>query len=123
MGWKNSHLFDFRVGDYTLGFIDEDAPEDLAYATLITVDALLSKVGMKFLYLYDFGDSWQHTIEVEKLSSANENPENPVCLGGEQNCPPEDCVGVPGFYNMLEILKDRTHPEFEDMYAWAVTLR
>ena len=119
MGWRNSHLFDLRVGDYTLGFIDDDAPDDLADANLITADSLLSKVGMKFYYLYDFGDSWQHTIEVEELSATNENFENPVCLGGEQNCPPEDCGGIPGFYNMLTILKDKTHLEFPDMYAWA----
>jgi hypothetical protein len=35
------------------------------------------------------------------------------------NCPPEDCGGIPGFENILSILKDRTHPEFQDMYQWA----
>ena len=117
MGWKNSHLFDFKLGDYTIGYLDDDAPEDLADANEVTVDTLLTKEGMKFHYTYDFGDSWEHTIEVEKI--INEAQDIPVCIEGEMNCPPEDCGGIPGFENMLGILKDRTHPEFQDMYQWA----
>jgi hypothetical protein len=119
MGWKNAHLFDFRVGDYTIGFVDSNAPEDLADANEVTVDTLLSKEGIKFHYNYDFGDDWQHLIEVEKISDPQPKQQYPTCIGGEMNCPPEDCGGIPGFENMLSILRDRTHPEFQDMYTWA----
>jgi len=119
MGWKNSHLFDFKVGDYTIGYLGDDAPEDLADANEVTVDTVLTKEGMKFHYTYDFGDSWEHTIEVEKIASEEDGQQYPICIEGEMNCPPEDCGGIPGFENMLAILKDRTHPEFQDMYQWA----
>ena len=56
MGWKNAHLFDFRVGDYVIGYIDQDAQEDLADANKVTVDTLISKAGMRLNYTYDFGD-------------------------------------------------------------------
>jgi hypothetical protein len=119
MGWKNSHLFDFNVGDYSIGFLDDDAPEDLADASEVTVDTLLTTVGMKFRYTYDFGDSWRHALVVEELLDREPDQLYPVCLDGEMNCPPEDCGGIPGFENMLAILRDRTHPEFQEMYAWA----
>ena len=119
MGWKNSHLFEFRVGDYAIGFIDDSAPENLADASEVTLDTLLTKVGMKFLYTYDYGDNWQHTIEVEKMLNSEDGHEYPVCIEGELNCPPEDCGGMHGYRNMLETLKDKNHPEYLEMREWA----
>ncbi len=43
----------------------------------------------------------------------------PVCIDGERACPPEDCGGVDGYYRMLEILKDTSDPEHEEMKTWA----
>ena len=90
MGWKNSHLFDFKVGDYMIGFVDDDAPEDLADSDVVAVDTLLTKEGMKFQYNYDFGDGWEHTIEIEKIVNEEDGKQYPICLDGEMNCPPED---------------------------------
>jgi hypothetical protein len=117
MGWKHSHLFDFKFGNYIIGYLDEDAPEDLADANEVTLDTLLTKPGLKFKYFYDFGDGWEHTIEVEKIT--DEVQEYPVCVEGEMNCPPEDCGGIPGFENLLSILNDKGHPEYEEMREWA----
>jgi len=118
MGWKNSHLFDFNIGDYMIGFVDDDAPEDLADSDVVAIETLLTKEGMKFQYNYDFGDGWEHTIEVEKIANEEEDKQYPVCLDGEMNCPPEDCGGIEGFKNLLVVLNDR-HPESEEMRMWA----
>jgi len=119
MGWKNSHLFEFIFGNYRIGFEDKemDGSEDVADANQVTLDTLLIKEGLQFRYTYDFGDSWYHTIKVEKLTTISDQ-QLPFCLEGEQNCPPEDCGGIPGFYNLLGILKDKTHPAFQDTYTW-----
>ncbi len=121
MGWKNSHLFEFIVNDYRIGFVDGDNEgyEDMAEADLITVDTLLSREGLQFKYRYDFGDGWEHSIQIEKIIDSEPGKVYPVCIEGKMNCPPENCGGISGFYNMLEILNDKDHPEFEDMHNWA----
>lgn len=43
----------------------------------------------------------------------------PRYIGGERNCPPEDCGGVPGFYELLDALADPRHPNHADIGEWA----
>src|SRR5256885_9413534 len=68
--------------------------------------------------LYHFGDGWQHVVVVEKVLPPDAGFKHPVCLAGANACPPEDCGGIPGYYNLLEILDDPKHPEHEDMKEW-----
>jgi hypothetical protein len=42
----------------------------------------------------------------------------PVCLGGQRACPPEDCGGFGGYEDLLEILRDPDHPEYEERLEW-----
>ena len=42
----------------------------------------------------------------------------PRFIGGERDCPPEDCGGIPGFYEMLEARADPTHPEHAEISEW-----
>jgi len=37
---------------------------------------------------------------------------------GEMKCPPEDCGGVWGYAEMLEILKQPDHEEYESNLEW-----
>ena len=39
-------------------------------------------------------------------------------IAGERNCPPEDCGGIPGFYEMLEARNDPDHPDHADVSEW-----
>jgi hypothetical protein len=68
----------------------------------------------KFSYTYDFGDSWEHEILVEKILPATENTTYPVCVTGKNACPPEDCGGLWGYAELLSILNDPEHPEYEE---------
>lgn len=42
----------------------------------------------------------------------------PICTAGKGACPPEDCGGIPGYYNLLEILGDPKHREHKEMKKW-----
>ena len=79
---------------------------------------LLKKEKEKILYEYDFGDSWEHTILLEKIVQNDTSDQLPVCLAGKNNCPPEDCGGVWGYANMIEILSDPKNEEYQDYKDW-----
>ena len=72
----------------------------------------------RFIYEYDFGDSWEHDVVVEARSAHRLGLRFGVCVDGANACPPEDCGGWPGYRSMLEALDDPTHEEHESYLAW-----
>jgi len=73
------------------------------------------KVKSKLTYEYDFGDSWEHIIEVQKIFESDQDSDRPKCLAGKKASPIEDCGGLWGYYGMLEALADPEHEEHEDV--------
>lgn len=71
-----------------------------------------------FAYEYDFGDSWEHQILVEKILPPEPGGQYPVCLAGKRACPPEDCGGIWGYDELLETIRDPLHEEYESMMEW-----
>ena len=120
MGWENDHLYEFENKDYRIGIEPEDAfftDGDLISADSITIKDVLLKKKSIIIYNYDFGDSWEHKIIVEDILK-DEILLNPICIAGAMSCPPEDCGGIWGYINLLEIIKDKKHPERDDMLEW-----
>jgi hypothetical protein len=122
MGWEDCHMHDFRIGQQRFGKPD---PMERAFGGTRTVSertarlfSLLGRVGAKAVYTYDFGDSWEHGIVVEKRLAPEPGRVYPACLAGERHGPPEDCGGVPGFYNLLEAIGDPQHEEHEELLDW-----
>ncbi len=72
----------------------------------------------KFIYTYDFGDTWEHQILVEKILPIDEKTQYPVCLAGKRSGPPEDCGGPWGYMELLDVLNDPNDPEYEDRVEW-----
>ncbi len=122
MGWMNCHLHEFTVDGIRIGqpFEDFDADfgDDLVDSDTVTLESMLSGIGQKFDYVYDFGDNWEHRLVVEKWLPRDEKLTYPACTAGKLNCPPEDCGGIYGYYNMLSILADKKHPERREMLEW-----
>lgn len=121
MGWTNSHLFEFQIGDYKVDYIGPetiDGDEDLADAKLVSLDLLLNKTGQTFIYQYDFGDDWMHTVVIEDVVAADRDKKYPLCTDGEMACPREDSGGIYGHYRNMEIIKDKKHPEYSDTKTW-----
>jgi hypothetical protein len=83
--------------------------------------AKLSRVapaGSRFRYEYDFGDSWEHEVAVEKVLSAGAGQTSPICLAGRRACPPEDCGGPWGYEEMIAALADPDHEDHDSYLEW-----
>lgn len=74
--------------------------------------------GDKLIYEYDFGDGWEHELKIEKVLPAEKGQRYPACLAGKRACPPEDCGGPWGYQNLIEILANPKHEEYEEMREW-----
>lgn len=120
MGWTDSHLHQFIVGDTLYGTPD---PEMLGFGrqTLseksYTVADVAPTVKRSFVYEYDFGDGWKHKIVVEKILLPDPEFQHPICLAGANACPPEDCGGIGGYSELIEILADPRNLH-ESMKNW-----
>ena len=117
MGWENSHLHEFTAGKRRFGPPDDDdmgIPNVQDERTVLLSD-VLDRAGAKALYTYDFGDSWEHEIVLEKVLPAEPDASYPICTAGKGACPPEDCGGLPGFYSLLEALQDPDDEENEEL--------
>ncbi len=118
MGWEDSHLHKFRIGEVLYGVKSPGAPE-LLDEKRPSVSQLLPVKGQRFVYEYDFGDGWKHSIVLEKLLEPEKDVKYPICLAGARSCPPEDCGGPHGYMNFLEAISDSKHPEHESMVEWS----
>ncbi len=121
MGWENCHLHEFKIGKASYGSVaegDDLFALDMKKDNGILLKDVLPAVTRTFQYVYDFGDDWIHEITVDKVSPPEAGAAPVVCLAGERACPPEDCGGIYGYYDYLEILKDPGHPEHEEIKEW-----
>ena len=127
MGWHDAHLYGFavpgpgRAGRYWGApngqrfelaaardgdLFDVEPSNDDARQPL---NGLLHAPKDKLLYLYDFGDDWEHVITLAQIQPDAEP--RPRLTGAGGGCPPEDCGGVPGFEQLRD---DWNNPDFPD---------
>jgi hypothetical protein len=123
-GWDDDHLHLFKIRSVRYvppEILDDEDDELVKDEDEFTLDGLGLRTGQKFRYLYDFGDSWEHEITVSRILPADEEGGSlpvPVCLEGEMAAPFEDSGGIWSFMDKLEILKDPTHDEYNNIYDW-----
>ncbi len=118
MGWQNCHMYLFQFGKKQYSPASEYADYDCEDVATTTLDKALGKK-TSFTYEYDLGDSWMHTVHVQKAKDDFEPGKIFFCVNGKGNCPPEDCGGTWGFQEMLETVSDPDHQEFAEMREWA----
>ncbi|NND51063.1 MAG: plasmid pRiA4b ORF-3 family protein [Flavobacteriaceae bacterium] len=118
MGWTDSHLHHFVHKRKIYGEDDPWTFDRINVYDDVKLDDLLKRSQSKLIYEYDFGDSWRHEILLEKMLSKDASGRYPVCIDGENACPPEDCGGVWGYERLLEIIKDPEHEEYHDWLEW-----
>ncbi|SDL18278.1 plasmid pRiA4b ORF-3 family protein [Tessaracoccus oleiagri] len=121
MGWTNSHLHQFTPGHDRLGQRTEKivTPFDVSEGdagreeSTIRLDALVTKPGDKLHYWYDFGDSWHHTVLLEKTEPRAADDDRAACLAGRRACPPEDIGGIHFYSTIFDSAEDPDAPEYE----------
>jgi len=147
MEWLDSHLYEFEFPEEKLRITnDEEAYEEFKFyqgkykgkaltkrtdphgmiariletairqPQTVKIDRYLEKY-KTITYVYDFGDNWQHKVELEKVIDDYEFG-YPIILEGEGACPPEDVGGLPGYEEFLRVWNNHSHPEHEEMRQW-----
>ena len=122
MGWQDCHMHEFSVGRRHFG---RPSPDDrlmgmppVENERTVRLSSVLGRVGAKAIYTYDFGDSWEHGLLLEKRLAPDPNTAYPVCTGGQLACPPEDCGGIGGFYDLMDALGDPAHDQHDELLDW-----
>lgn len=125
MGWQDCHLHQFEIINPKTGekdFISVEEENELFDYVIPGTKAKIAKYFLaakdKSIYEYDFGDGWEHEVVLEKILPAVAKEEYPQCIAGERACPPEDCGGVWGYENLLKVVANPNHPEYEERMEW-----
>lgn len=123
MGWTDSHLHQFVAADDTRyaepsPFGDPDWDDHITDTRQARIADILPAKGDQALYMYDFGDGWEHLIEVVAVRPLEPGEKTPRCLAGKRSCPPEDCGGPYGYPGLLATLADPSDPDHADMLEW-----
>ena len=124
LGWTNSHLHQFIIGNrvcsdptFDLNEFDEDPP--ILDENKVTLMDVAPREKDFFYYEYDFGDSWSHRVTIKKILVPDPTLETKAfCLAGARACPPEDCGGLWGYEELLKVIRDPEDEEHESMMEW-----
>lgn len=122
MGWLDYHLHAFRIpgshGSRPLEIgIPGEGREEVVPGWTVPISELLTRPGQKIAYDYDFGDSWKHWVLLEDILPKQKD-RYPRCIAGKRACPPEDCGGVPGYCDLLEVMGDPACEAHQRMVDW-----
>jgi hypothetical protein len=116
MGWDDYHLHLFTVEGIEFGVPNPEMP--VRSEKGIKLQQFIRGEKYKFRYEYDFGDSWQHILLVEKVMPPNPTARYPHCLTGKRACPPEDVGGIWGYVDFLEAIGNPEHSQHEELLEW-----
>lgn len=125
-GWGEQHLYSFSPTLHrSFPIIEEMDNEDQLFepqpgsrldASETKLLEIFKEEGQKFVYVYDFGDNWEHQITLEKTLPASTLL--PDCIEGKGACPPEDCGGPWGYENLKMVMADKSNPEYDELAEW-----
>jgi hypothetical protein len=118
MGWEDYHLHQFIIEGRYYGEPDPDYPDNTENQAGIRLSQIVRGENYKFIYEYDFGDSWLHEIVVEKILPIEKGLRYPVCTKGKRSCPPEDVGGPWGYESFVGIIKNKENPDYEETMSW-----
>ena len=121
LGWTDSHLHQFEKDGKYWGVPEYDEFDELELIdeSKTQLAKLLKAEGDSMIYVYDFGDNWRHDVVLEKILPMASAANRPICLDGARRCPPEDVGGVSGYQELLDVIFDPAHEQYEHFVGWA----
>jgi len=135
MDWDNAHLHDFQTpSGRTYEPKDPEFSVDMMWRQFrsplkrpsehtedATVRDLFEDLKKGIIYRYDYGDNWEHGLRlVDTHEDESRFEQLAMCLDGRRAAPPEDCGGIRGFEEKLDILRDPDprDPFQQDLLEW-----
>lgn len=129
--WNDEHLYQFlappggkltrkarrearRYDDmpHSPYFVDDDERSN-ERADEVMIGRIFTPECKQIVYEYDFGDSWEHIVKLERSTPGGDPDHIPQCVGGENAAPLEDVGGIYGFYQWIDALR-KPKSEFHD---------
>jgi len=119
MGWDDAHLHEFRVPNPDTDVVEEiglpvDGAREVIPGWTVPVVDRLGPGNTVAQYIYDFGDEWTHTVVFEGFASREKGVRLPNVVEGGGACPPEDCGGLPGYYEARYLVANPDHEGHAD---------
>ncbi|MGL5336190.1 MAG: plasmid pRiA4b ORF-3 family protein [Enterovibrio sp.] len=124
MGWLDYHLHEFTpkkngpTGGKPIGIPESPHDDRVLAGWEFPIKKYFTTLGNAIDYTYDFGDEWQHEIVLIGMFLVSSQQRYPQCVAGEKACPPEDCGGVLGYQNLLDVIADPNNPEYQGVVGW-----
>lgn len=123
--WQDYHLHEFHVmsGEQIIAIlVPDEEMNDVPDATERKLEKGVELAEYlpqypKLMYIYDFGDYWEHDISLVR-NLPKHSVSGIYCNGGAGKTPPEDVGGPGGYEEFLEIINDPLHPLREEMLDW-----
>lgn len=126
--WMNYHWYDFKyVSKGKLCMAQPQKQIDEAYSGFDKMPlhdsskVTLKEAFMNFpsiTYSYDYGDGWEINILNLGYVEKDSVPRVPYALSGKGDWPPDDVGGEGGFMHLMNVLKDPSNEEYEEMREW-----
>lgn len=123
-GWWDYHLHRFALGGHPFDWhsqlflcpaeMEEGEEEGVATAD-VRLDEVMQQPGDALRYAYDYGDSWELTLKLEKVLPTGEDEPAAVCVAGRRAAPPEDCGGLTDAEDLTTVLEDPAHFDVDEV--------
>jgi len=127
--WQHMHLHQFILEDgatiigseqkYNMERYQLDGGhETYSASTLKLTDVITPEENGVISYVYDFGDSWEHTIRARTFYSEKKRTYPKLSLMSGDPVP-ENIGGPTGYQFFLDVINDPTHDEHSVIKEWA----
>lgn len=121
-GWRDYHLYEFREavadeGKQNWPYSAEQHPiarsehvepdeygDDVPVADEVDLESYFTEEQSRCYYVYDFGDYWEHLIELKQVTDLHDRFFQRF-VDGARAFPPEDCGGIPSYEECCEALE------------------